>query len=232
MKVAICQSNYIPWKGYFDLIGLADLFIFLDNVQYTTGDWRNRNRIKEQDGVKWLTIPCGTNINRLICEVELNDHRWQQNHWNRITHAYKKAPYFNYYADFFSDFYLGKRWLTLSEFNQELIKRISGELLGIDTKITDSRSYAATGDKVDRLLCILKGEGATQYLSGPAAKDYLDEEYFRREGIEVEWMSYRNYPEYDQLYPPFEHGVSILDLLFHVGTDARSYMQFLRKNPS
>jgi hypothetical protein len=217
-KVAVLQSNYIPWKGYFDIIGQVDTFIFYDDLQFTKNDWRNRNKIKTQHGLKWLR--------RLICEVALEDSRWQQTHWNMIREAYRRAPFFDEYSDFFKPFYLDHTWTNLSELNQTFIKQISKELLGIDTRFEDSRSYQLEGVRADRLLNLLKQAGATHYLSGPAAKDYIDEQHFRDNGIEVLWMDYSDYPEYNQLYPPFEHAVSIIDLFFNVGKDAVRYMKF------
>src|SRR5258706_8963894 len=123
--VAVLQSNYLPWKGYFDIIHDADLFIFYDDVQYTKNDWRNRNRIKAANGTHWITVPAGTNLNRLICEVQLDDPGWAKKHWNSISQTYSKAPYFNLYKDFFVDTYRGRSWHSLSELNQFLIVNIS-----------------------------------------------------------------------------------------------------------
>jgi len=227
-RVAVLQSNYIPWKGYFDLIGMVDTFIFYDDLQFTKNDWRNRNRIKTPNGTKWLSIPCGINTNRLICEVELTDAKWQQSHWSIIYQSYGKAPYFKYYEDFVREIYLNVKWKSLSDLNQSIIRKISTDLLGFNTIFEDSRQYALEGQKAERLKHLLLLAGATNYLSGPAAQNYLDEKLFMDAGINVEWMDYNGYPEYDQLYPPFEHGVSILDLLFHTGPRARYY---LKSNP-
>jgi len=222
--VAILQSNYIPWKGYFDIIGAVDLFIFHDDLQYTKGDWRNRNKIKTPKGTEWLTIPCGTNEHRLICDVQLPSNSWQRKHWNLIRQHYSKAAFFNNYSEFFESFYLDQAWKNLSEMNQHIIQKISIELLGIQTQFDDSRKYALMSAKEKRVIELLKTVGADTYLSGPAAKSYISESSFKSAGIKLEWIDYSGYLQYPQLYPPFEHGVSIIDLLFNTGPDARSFM--------
>jgi hypothetical protein len=218
--VSVIQSNYIPWKGYFDIIHDVDLFIFYDDVQYTKNDWRNRNRIKRPSGVSWLTIPTGKDLNRLICEVTLKDPSWATTHWNIIRDSYSSAPHFKAYKQFFEHVYLGTRWESLSELNQFLIKAISRDFLGMTTVFKDSREYTPAGRKRERLLDLLKQAKADVYISGPAAEAYLGENGFDNDGIVLKFKSYSGYPEYPQLYPPFEHRVSILDLLFHTGPDA------------
>lgn len=229
MRVAILQSNYIPWKGYFDIIANVDLFIFHDDLQYTKGDWRNRNKIKTAQGPHWLTIPCGTNEHRLICEVELTDHSWQKQHWNQIRSYYQKAPHFREYESFFAEHYLGRSWTNLSDMNQQLIGEICRNVLGIQTRFVDSRVYAAQKTKSARVLELLQKAGATSYLSGPAAKAYLNQEDFDQAGIRLIWMDYSAYPEYPQLYPPFVHQVSIIDMLFNLGADTPAHMLFTRE---
>jgi len=227
-KVAILQSSYIPWKGYFDIINMVDLFIFLDDVQFTVRDWRCRNRIKGKDGPIWLTVPCGSNRNRLICEVDLKDASWQEKHWKTICHSYSKARYFDSHKGLFEEFYLGRTWRNLSDMNQYFIRLVCRKFLGIDTKFADSRDYKTSASKQDRILDIVMKTGYGTYLSGPSAMAYIDEDRFRRNGIEVEWMEYGGYPEYEQLFPPFLHEVSILDLIFNMGPDARRYMKSTR----
>lgn len=222
--VAVLQSNYIPWKGYFDLIHDADQFVFYDDLQYTKNDWRNRNKIKTPKGVEWITIPVGTDKHRLICEVEIKDASWQMKHWETIRHHYGKSPCFAHYKAFFTDVYLGRQWVNLSALNQYLIRTISSDLLNIQTEFLDSREYDLTGQKLERLLGMVIKTGAERYITGPAAKEYIDASRFATAGIELVWKDYSGYPEYPQRFPPFEHGVSILDLLFNVGPDAPWYI--------
>jgi hypothetical protein len=222
--VVILQSNYLPWKGYFDLVHDADLFIFYDDIQYTKNDWRNRNKVKTPKGPEWLTIPVGISKHRLICEVELRNTAWQKKHWKTILQNYGKCQYFALYKDFFEDVYLERKWDNLSDLNQFLIRKISSEFLNIQTAFHDSRNYALTGTKGERLLELLVKTGAEQYVSGPAAKDYIDSFQFNGAGINIVWKDYSGYPDYPQRFPPFEHNVSIVDVLFNVGPDASWYI--------
>jgi hypothetical protein len=224
-KAAILQSNYIPWKGYFDIIHDVDLFIFYDDVQYTKNDWRNRNKIKTPAGVKWLTVPTGSSLNRLTCEVKLTTPTWQKKHWKTIQQYYGKSPFFSLYKEFFQEVYLGQQWNGLSELNQFLIQHIANDFLGIKTQFTDSRQYGGSQyTKTERLINLLVKTNAQVYVSGPAAKDYLDENLFKQNNISLIYKNYSNYPIYQQLYPPFTHEVSIIDLLFSCGTDAPYYI--------
>lgn len=229
-KVAIVQSNYIPWKGYFDIINMVDLFIFHDDLQYTKQDWRNRNLIKTPRGTEWLSIPCGSDENRLIYEIILTNKSWQEKHWRKIKQYYSIAPYFELYRNFFEDFYLQHNWINLSDLNQYLIKNICQLFLGINTKFDDSRRYNLKENKSARVLELLKKVDANEYLSGPAAKNYLDEGKFADAGIKLFWMDYSNYIEYNQLYPPFIHNVSIIDLLFSVGEESYKYLNSFNKS--
>ncbi|MCL1945944.1 MAG: WbqC family protein [Chitinivibrionia bacterium] len=223
-KVAVLQSNYIPWKGYFDIISQTDEFIFYDDVQYTKHNWRNRNKIKTKNGLLWLSVPVGESQSRLVCEVEIPNNVWQKKHWQTIEQFYKKAPYFKEYKDFFENFYLNKIHTNLSEMNKSLTMKICKDILGIKTKFKDSRKFNLHSKKEERLLELLQKANADYYLSGPAAKDYIDERHFADKNIKLEYMDYSGYPEYPQLFGQFEHGVSILDLIFSVGKDSPYYV--------
>lgn len=223
-KVAIIQSNYIPWKGYFDIIHDVDLFIFYDDVQYTKNDWRNRNKVKTSQGLCWLTIPVGSREGRLIYEVEIEQDIWTRKHWETIKQSYSKAPFFKKYQGFFEYVYLDAKWGNLSELNQFLVKTISKEFLGIGTDFKDSREYHPEGHKLERLIDLLIKVNAELYVSGPTAKGYIEENKFKEAGIELVFKDYSGYPEYPQLFPPFEHAVSILDILFNCGPAAPDYI--------
>jgi hypothetical protein len=223
--VAIVQSNYVPWKGYFDLMRRVDEFVLYDDVQYTRRDWRNRNRLKSPEGVRWLTIPVqvkGRYLQR-IDETFISDPRWGERHWATLTAWYRNAPCFTRYRPVLESLYRDTCDLGLSAINRRFLE-VLRDLLGIATPLVPSSDYFATGHKTERLLSICRAAGAERYLSGPAAREYLDEDAFRAAGIEVQWMSYAGYPEYPQLHPPFEHSVSVLDLLLNVGEDAGAYM--------
>jgi hypothetical protein len=223
--VAIVQSNYIPWKGYFDLIDGVDEFILLDDVQYTRRDWRNRNRLKSPQGVRWLSIPVQVKgrYQQRIDETLIDDPRWAERHWATLLSWYRRAPFFEHYRAELEALYLDTHEERLSSVNRRFVSGLC-RLLGISTSLSWSSDYGASGQKTERLLEICLAAGARRYVSGPAAHAYLEEERFHAEGIEVVWMSYEGYPTYPQLHPPFEHRVSILDLLLNTGEQARQYM--------
>jgi hypothetical protein len=228
-RVAIVQSSYIAWKGYFDLIRAVDEFILLDEVQFTRRDWRSRNRIKTKDGLHWLSIPVRTSGRRFqtIAETTLADHAWPRRHWLTIESAYARAPHFRAYAGPFERLYEDARFDRLSEVNHAFTVAVC-RALGITTPITWSSDYRARSGRNDRLIDLCVQAGATDYLSGPRARAYIDEAAFGAAGISVQFADYTGYPEYDQVYPPFEHAVSVLDLLFCVGPCARDFMKDLR----
>jgi len=223
-RVVINQSNYLPWKGYFDMIHDADFFIFYDDVQYTNRDWRNRNLIKTMHGMLWLTIPVGSDRKRLIQEVVIENSKWQKLHWETICHHYKKAQFFYLYKEFFENIYLNQSWDNLSHLNHYLIENISFEFLKIKTKFLRSSEFKKNGGGKEAILSILKEIGATNYISGPRAKSYLNKLDFEQNNINLTWKDYDRYPEYPQFYGDFNHKVSIIDLLFHTGPNAPYYI--------
>ena len=225
-KVAIVQSNYIPWKGYFDLINLVDEFILFDDMQYTKRDWRNRNRIKTANGVQWLTIPVEVKGKyfQKIKDTVVSNAAWNREHWNSIVHSYSRVRYFGKYKEMFEELYLGCTEKYLSRINHRFLVAIC-KLLSIETKITRSMDYRLAEGKTERLVDLCKQAGADEYISGPAAKGYIDEDMFEKEGISLSYMDYSGYPEYAQLFPLFEHAVSIIDLIFNEGPDAPEFMK-------
>ena len=225
MMCAILQSNYIPWRGYFDLINDVDLFVFYDEVKYTKSDWRNRNIIYTKDGLKWLTLSCGRDFKLKINEVKISvDKNWQEEHYKNICDTYSGTPYFHKIVPFLEHVYIDSNWEYLSDLNQFIIRHIAREILGINTTFANSMDYFSTGQKNEKLLSLIRSTGATHYLSGPTAKDYLDETAFNNEGITVHWKDYSGYPSYRQTREPFEGGVSIIDLLANTGDDAPYYI--------
>ena len=224
--VAIVQSCYIPWKGYFDLINSVDEFILYDDRQYTRRDWRNRNRIKTPTGTIWLSIPVkvkGKYLQR-IDETEISDPTWTDRHWRTLVHVYGNAPCFDLYREALRALYVDNDEIFLSRVNRGFLEGLCN-LLGIQTPLAWSTEYPVEGSKTERLVNLCRAAGAKRYLSGPSAKAYLDESLFEREGIEVRYVDYSGYPEYAQLHPPFEHTVSVIDLLVHTGPRAREYMK-------
>ena len=229
-KVAILQSNYIPWKGYFDLINMVDEFILYDEVQYTKNDWRNRNKIKTPQSIQWLTIPVRQeSLDQKIKDTKISDKKWNIKHWRTISQNYSKSKYFKDYKDIFEELYLACDEEYLSQINYKFITTIN-EILGIKTKLRWSSEFELVDGKTEKLLGICKDCNADIYLSGPAAKDYFNEELAKQENIKVEWMDYSGYKEYEQLNSPFEHGVSILDLIFNQGANAKEFMKSFDKS--
>lgn len=225
-RVAIIQSNYIPWKGYFDIINMVDEFILLDDVQYTKQDWRNRNRIKTREGVKWLSVPVSVaKLSTPINAVKIADSDWTRSHWKGLQGNYSTTRYFQNYRQVFEDLYLGCKESSLSLINYRFINAIC-DMLSIKTRISWSTDYQLEGDRSEKLVSLCRQAGAQEYLSGPAAKAYLDEHLFNSWNIDVRWMDYTGYPVYRQSYcPPFIHEVSIIDLLFAEGANgAKKHM--------
>lgn len=225
-SVAIVQSCYIPWRGYFDLIGSVDLFVVYDDVQYSKNHWHNRNAIKTQHGTKWLTIPVSKADGAFprIDQVKVAD-PFAETHWASISQAYAKAPYFKQYAGCFESlFQRASSMERLAEINILFLTEVS-RILGLSTQFVQSSALGSTGKKTDRVLAICQELGARCYLSGPSAKGYFEGDKFDAAGIAYRWMDYSSYPPYPQLHGDFEGAVTILDLIFNVGPAARSYMK-------
>jgi hypothetical protein len=229
--IAIIQSNYIPWKGYFDIIALCDEFMLFDEAQYTRRDWRNRNQIKTPQGLHWLTIPVNVKgkFTQRIDETTLQSARWVDEHLKTLRFNYAKSACFGMMFPQIEALYRQVETETsLSQVNYKLLRGIC-DLLGIKTPIIWSTDYQSEEGRLERVLSLCVQAGATEYISGPSAKSYMVDEAFEQNGIQVTYMDYSAYPEYPQLFPPFEHGVSILDLLFNVGEDAPRYMKHATK---
>jgi hypothetical protein len=227
-KIAIVQSNYIPWKGFFDIVNDVDAFVFLDSVQMTKRDWRTRNKVKTPNGTEWLTVPFSGGRNQLIYEVEIVQNDWQKKHLKSLQNNYFRATYFKEYQ-FLLDWLYSTPHKNLSEFNIQTTKMIC-EILGIDTIFYTSMEIGAEGTKDERIINICKALDADTYLTGPTARDYIDERNFEEADITLLFKDYSNYPAYTQLFPPFDHAVSILDVLFNCGAEAPYYIWGWRKD--
>lgn len=230
-KIAILQSNYIPWKGYFDLIAAVDEFVIFDDMQYTKRDWRNRNKIKTDQGLRWLTVPVEVKgkFHQKIKDTQICETDWAKKHWSTLVHHYSKVKHFDAVAAWLKPLYLNNHYTTISELNIVFMKKIC-EVLGIDIIFKNSWDYDLAPGKTEKLLNICLQAGADEYFSGPSAKGYLDEDLFRRNGIKVTWFNYDVYLEYPQLWGDFVHEVTVLDLLFNCGNEAGQYMKFIGKH--
>lgn len=223
-KIAIMQSNYIPWKGYFDLISNVDEFVIYDEVQFTKNDWRNRNIIKTQSGLKWLSIPAGKKISRNINSVKILDHSWKLNHYNLLKINYKGSAFYNEVLDLLEPLYMSNECENLSEINKKFIVKIC-DYLDIKTNITDSYKYKIFGNRTEKLINICKQARADQYVTGPSAKNYLNEYAFESSKIKLVWFNYDNYVEYKQLWnDKFDNNLSIVDCLFNCGSHKSKYL--------
>lgn len=224
----ITQSNYIPWKGYFDSINMVDVMVIYDDMQYTKRDWRNRNIIKTSQGNKWLSIPVEVKgkFFQKINETLIADSSWAKSHLDILKQNYRTAACYNEVKDWVEGLYNNCNYKYLSEINEYFIREIN-IYLGITTKIIRSEAFVLAEDRNERLINICKELGASKYYSGPAAKSYMNEDLFLENAIEVEYFDYSNYKEYDQLFPPFEHGVTVLDLIFNCGKNSYKYLKTL-----
>jgi WbqC-like protein family len=228
-KIAILQSNYIPWKGYFDMIAAVDEFILYDDMQYTRRDWRNRNHIKTPQGVQWLTVPVQVKgkYRQTIRDTEIDGADWALAHWKALVQNYPRAQYFNEITAWLEPLYLAESYTHLSQLNRRFIEAIC-TYLSINTVIKNSWDYTLLDGKAERLADLCAQAGGTEYISGPAAKDYIAESVFTDRAIKLTWFDYSGYLEYPQLWGEFAHGVTILDLLFNCGKDAHRYMRYVR----
>lgn len=228
-RIAIVQSNYIPWKGYFDLIASVDEFILYDDMQYTRRDWRNRNLIKTPQGVQWLTVPVKVKgkFHQTIRSTEIDGDAWAASHWDGLSRNYRRAAHFDEVAALFEPLFLQRSYTHLSVLNRTLIEAVC-TYLGIATKITYSWDYKLVEGQTERLADLCAQAGGTEYLSGPAAKGYLNARIFAERSIALTWFDYQDYPEYPQLWSSFTHGVTVMDLLFNCGKDASRYMKHAR----
>ncbi len=229
-KVAISQSNYIPWRGYFDLISSVDEFVIFDEVQYTRRDWRNRNKIKTKDGSQWLTVPVKVKGKYLqkIGDTEIENNLWQDKHWKTIKNNYYKTPYFFELENELKKIYYREKFLYLSKLNRRLIDLFCN-YLGIKTKIRDSYEFNLKNGKTEKLVNICLDLKADEYISGPAAKNYIDDSVFNKNNIKLTYADYSDYPKYEQQFGEFIDKLSILDLVFNCGKASYKYMKHLKK---
>ncbi|MDB5378540.1 MAG: hypothetical protein JWR00_2986 [Rubritepida sp.] len=228
--VVVTQSNYLPWRGWFDMIRQADALVLLDSVQFTRRDWRNRNRIKTAQGPAWLTISVEAKgrFDQAVDETRISA-PWAEGHLRSLALAYARAPHA---AEVLPWLEAQLRAVAeeplLSRVNEALIRGCC-ERLGIGVPITRDgellpRDALPGLDPSERLAALTEAAGGTRYVSGPAAKAYLDPEPFARRGIEVAWMDYSGYPDYPQLWGEFEPAVSVVDLMLNTGADAPRYL--------
>lgn len=220
MKLVILQPGYLPWLGFFDQIAQSDIFMFYDDVQYDKHGWRNRNRIKTSQGPQWLTVPVLTKNKKLplIKDVKIdNNTSWRYNHLQSIKQNYSRTPYFELLFPDLDKIYL-QQWEYIIDLDTQLIDLIL-KILGLNRRIEFSSHFPVKGTQTERLINFCKFFKADEYLTGAAAKDYLQEGRFKEENIHLEYQKY-NHPVYPQLYGDFLPYLSIIDLLFNKGSES------------
>jgi hypothetical protein len=229
MKVAISQSNYIPWRGYFDAIAGVDCFVLYDDMQYTKRDWRNRNKILSNQRELWLTIPVAVKgkFYQKIKDTKAIDNKWVDEHLKSIKYAYKKAAYAREVLPFIENLYQTCNYDFLSEINLHFLKGILS-YLEIKTQLESSSNFVLPEEKTDKLLHICQSLKAKTYCTGPAAKEYIIEKKFSDSHIHLQYWNNDDYPKYPQSQEPFVNFLSIIDTLFHTGLNARNYMKYMQ----
>ena len=215
------QPTYLPWLGLFHKISLADTFCVFDNVQYEKKSYINRNKIKTSNGPLLLSVPVETKNHRetKICDIRIAERQWSRKHFKSIELAYKKAPFYSDYISQLGEVLLGQKYIFLKDLNHELMKFFLKELK-IETAVVFASDYNFVGNKSDLIIDMCKKLGATSYIFGSQGHDYADRNLFQDAQIEISFQDY-NHPEYPQLHNNFEPYMSIVDLLFNVGRNAR-----------
>lgn len=221
MRVCIHQPMYLPWCGLFDRIARSDLFILLDNAQYSKNYFINRNKIKTPRGWTWLTVPVISHgkAGQRIMDVETDGKiPWERQHWKSISVSYGKAPFFRDYEPFFSELYSSRH----ERLNEVIMKTLIYlmESLAIRTKVVRSSELEVEGKKNEFILNLCRHVEADEYLSGPDGRNYLDLHQWDAAGIDVLFHDY-HHPVYPQQYGAFEPNMSVIDLLFNCGYDSK-----------
>lgn len=222
MKCVIIQPNYLPWRGYFDLIHDADVFIYLDDVQYTLRDWRNRNQILTRQGLRWISVPViKTTRDTLIHQVQIHGQDWVSEHHDLVKENYRHTSCYSEVMNLLQSVW-SQSMPNLSDLDIALTDKIC-EYLGVRTRRERATHFQVGGKATQRLLELCLKVGADHYISGPSAKSYLDEELMAQHGVRVSYKEY-SYPPYDQGGEAFEPGVSIIDLLCRFGKESTKYI--------
>ena len=227
-KIVITQSNYIPWRGYFDLINASDEFVFLDEVQFTRRDWRNRNRLIFNDKITWLTIPLKNKGNyfQKIKNMETTSNNWISDHLNKIGSYYSRATYYKSIFKLLRNIYEQCLENNLSKINRHFIYELC-QILKIKTKFIESNKILQHNeeDPSKRILSICLERNANYYLTGLKAKQYLNTKIFEEKNIKIIWFDYGESKKYDQVgSSKFVKDLSIIDCLFNCGVNKNLFL--------
>lgn len=191
LTVAVIQSNYIPWLGYFAMAGAADVFVVYEDVQYTKNDWRNRNRLDVRGVRQWLTVPVRHEyLGQNFMEVEVANNSWTKKHYETLRQAFSRSPGWALYGTEIESLYKAAFEMRyLYEINRLFLKW-AFKTLNIRSRVVWLSSHPQYDDPTERLVSVLTSNGATRYLSGPSAADYIDKQQFDTAGIALEYVNY------------------------------------------
>ena len=223
MKIGILQPSYLPWLGFFEQMIKCDIFVYLDDVQYTKNDWRNRNRIKTMDSFQWLTVPVSYKFGQKIREVTINNtYPWKRKQINALRTWYNKSRYYNDYIEDVRQI-LKREWTYIVDLDIEFIRWLNKKL-NITTKtISSSEISTNSHDKQYRLIEICKVLDCDCFYEGESGRNYIDVELFKSQGIAVEFQRYQH-PKYPQLWGEFVPYLSVIDLMFNNGPESLDYV--------
>ncbi len=224
MRVAIHQPNFLPYLGFFNKVKESDVFVLYDSAQYSIRDYHNRNKIKTTDNSSWISIPVSVKLGQKINEVEIADHNFIQKHLGLLKFYYAKAKYFNEYFPLIEKLYLSTQdKKKLFDINKIFLEFVF-DFLEIKTKIVKSSDLGIdfnTKKSTEAIIEICQRLGATEYLSGVGAREYLDEKLFIKAKIKLIWQSFKH-PVYVQLWGEFQPNLSILDAIFNIGPETKN----------
>ena len=221
-KIAIHQPMYLPYPGIFNKMKNADIFVFLDDAQYSDGYYYNRNYIKTPKGSLLLTVPIIKSSGQKLNEVKIATNiKWQQKHLKSLYANYSKADYFSRYIGFFEEIY-SMHWKRLHDINMETMLYIK-EVLDLNVPFYFSSELKCESTGTRRIIDICKTLNADVYLSGIGGKDYLDQKLFESSNIKLEYQEYVP-KEYKQLWGDFIPNLSTIDLIFNLGDNAKEFV--------
>jgi len=222
MIVYVHQPEYIPWLGFFDKLLRCDLYVIYDDAQFQHGGFHNRNRVRTPESWIWLTVPINHGHPQKINAVKIASTPWTEKQLNIISNLYRKTPYFKDYYPTLKDA-LTQHHQSLANLNIHLIKTIAN-MLGAKIEVTRSSKLPHFDkDKNSKLIEFCKFTGADTYLCGSGGRSYVDAARFQNEGVKLLWHSY-HHPVYRQVYDGFQPNMSIIDLLFNMGPQAKEVL--------
>lgn len=214
---AIHQPNYLPWIGFFNKIHRSDVFVFMDDAEYSSGSWLDRNRVKTPDGWTWLTVPVQKSKG-LIKEAQINQQQdWRSDHWKTFTHNYGGAEYFENWRPFLEETY-DREWEYLYPLDRHLIEGIC-DRVGIDYEFVDASTLNVDAKASERLAELCNVVDADTYLCGMGADDYMEDDVFYQRGISVTYQDF-DHPTYEQRFDEFVPNMTFLDAVLNIGSEA------------